>query len=196
MSREKLITFLQTRGIINAAQAVEIAGEFRSQTIARHEFLLREGQVSDAYFFLEHGLFRAFANDPAGNEVTTAFYPSGHTVLEVSSFFTRSPSQENIQALTDCAGWVINFAQLNALFHARPEFREFGRAVLVQGFAALKSRMLSMITTSAAERYEQMLKHSPEVLQYAPVKHIASYLGVTDTSLSRIRAGVKGPAQH
>jgi CRP-like cAMP-binding protein len=191
-SPEKMLRFLQSRGPINATQALEIAGQFRPKHLARHDFLLSEGQVCDDYFFLDHGLLRAFANDPTGNEVTTAFYPSGQTVLEVSSFFNRTPSQENIQALTDCAGWVISFTQLNALFHARPEFREFGRSVLVQGFAALKSRMLSMITASATERYAQLLTSSPEVLQHAPVKHIATYLGVTDTSLSRIRAGAKG----
>lgn len=193
---EKLLLFLQSRGYINAAQAREIAGQFSPKHLARHDFLLREGQVSDDYFFLDHGLLRAYANDPAGNEVTTAFYPSGQVVFEVSSFFTRTPSQENIQALTDCAGWVVPFAQLNALFHARAEFREFGRSVLVQGFAALKSRMLSMITASATERYEQLFRSSPEVLQHAPLKHIATYLGVTDTSLSRIRAGAKGSGRE
>ncbi|MBF9220708.1 Crp/Fnr family transcriptional regulator [Hymenobacter ruricola] len=193
-SPDKLVLFLQSRGLINTAQAVEIAAQFSPKAVARHEFLLREGRVSDEYFFLDYGLLRAFATDPDGNDVTTAFYPSGQVVFEVSSFFTRTPSQENLQALTDCTGWCITFAQLNALFHARPEFREFGRSVLVQGFAALKSRMLAMITASATERYEQLLKSSPEVLRHAPLKHIATYLGVTDTSLSRIRAGGKGPA--
>ncbi|MDO7849697.1 Crp/Fnr family transcriptional regulator [Hymenobacter sp. M29] len=191
MSQEKLTQFLQSRGIIGAVQAAEIASQFSPKALARHDFLLREGRVSDAYFFLDHGLLRAFACDPAGHDVTTAFYPAGQVVFEVSSFFTRAPSQENIQALTDCTGWFITFQQLNALFHARPEFREFGRSVLVHGFATLKSRMLAMITTSATERYEQLLKTAPEVLRHAPVKHVASYLGVTDTSLSRIRAGAK-----
>ncbi|MDO7852319.1 Crp/Fnr family transcriptional regulator [Hymenobacter convexus] len=191
MSSEKLTQFLQSRGIIGAAQAAEIAGQFSSKSLARHDFLLREGRVSDEYFFLDHGLLRAYACNPDGHDVTTAFYSSGQVVFEVSSFFTRVPSQENIQALTDCTGWFITFEQLNALFHARPEFREFGRSVLVQGFATLKSRMLAMITTSATERYEQLLKTTPEVLLHAPLKHVASYLGVTDTSLSRIRAGAK-----
>lgn len=191
MSREKLIMFLQRRGFIGATQAVEIAGQFKPKVLSRNDFLLRQGQVSDEYLFLDHGLLRAFANDPDGNDVTTAFYPSGQTVLEVSSFFMRTPSQENIQALTDCTGWFISFVELNALFHARPEFREFGRSVLVQGYAALKNRMLVMITASATERYAQLLESMPEVLLHAPVKYVASYLGVTDTSLSRIRAGAK-----
>lgn len=143
--------------------------------------------MSDSYLFLETGLLRAFAYDTAGNDVTTGFYGSGEIVLEVASFFHRTPSQEYFQALTACAGWQLSFAQLNALFHARPEFREFGRATLVQCFAAFKTRMLATITEPAATRYEHLVRASPELVQYAPLKHIASYLGITDTSLSRIR---------
>jgi CRP-like cAMP-binding protein len=96
-----------------------------------------------------------------------------------------------MQALTDCAGWFITFQELNNLFHSREEFREFGRSLLVKGYSGLKSRMLGMITESATERYERLLKESPEIMQHAPLKIIASYLGITDSSLSRIRAGVK-----
>lgn len=92
-----------------------------------------------------------------------------------------------MQAITDSEGWCITYEQLNMLFHALPEFREFGRKMLVDGFSSLKTRMLSMITDTADERYAKLLVTNPEILRHAPLKHIASYLGVTDTSLSRIR---------
>lgn len=109
----------------------------------------------------------------------------------MSSFFNRTPSQEYLQALTDCAGWCLTYQQVNGLFHGRPEFRQFGRSVLVRELAALKARMLSQIRETATERYESLVKVSPEILQHAPLRHLASYLGVTDSSLSRIRAGAK-----
>lgn len=130
---------------------------------------------------------RAFAHDVDGNEVTTNFYTSGQMIFEISSFFGRTRSKENIQALTDCEGWFITYAQLNYLFHALPEFREFGRSMLVKGFSGLKLRMLSTITETAEERYAALLKSNPEIFQHASLKTIASYLGITDTSLSRIR---------
>lgn len=111
-------------------------------------------------------------------------------VLEPASFLTRAPAQENIQALTDCAGWTLTFEQFNELFHARAEFREFGRALLVRGFASLKTRMLAHVTQTAAERYADLLRTSPELMQHVSVRHLASYLGITDTSLSRIRKGI------
>ena len=189
MSTEKLTRFLQSTGLVNAGQAEEVARIFIYKEFERNEYLLQAGRVSDDYLFLDSGLIRAFAYDTDGNDVTTGFYASGQVVLEVASFFNRTPSQEYIQALTDCRGWGITHQQMNALFHARPEFREFGRSVLVRGYAALKSRMLALITEPAAARYASLLRASPEILQHAPLKTVASYLGITDTSLSRIRKG-------
>jgi CRP-like cAMP-binding protein len=187
MKKEKLVLFLQRIALVTVGQAAAIADEFSYLALEKNDFLLQAGQVSDSYLFLDAGLLRAFAYDTAGHDVTTGFYGSGEVVLEVASFFQRTPSQEYFQALTACTGWRISFAQLNALFHARPEFREFGRAILVRGFAALKTRMLATITEPAAARYEHLVRASPELVQHAPLKHIASYLGITDTSLSRIR---------
>ena len=187
MTNEKLVLFLQSTALIAADEAAEIAHEFTPKLLHKQELLLHAGKVSDDYVFLNEGFLRAFAYDTSGNDITTGFYTSGQVVFEVASFFQRTPSQESIQALTDCAGWALSHAQLNALFHARPAFREFGRAVLVRGFAALKTRMLATITEPAAARYESLLRAAPEVVQHAPLKHIASYLGITDTSLSRLR---------
>jgi CRP-like cAMP-binding protein len=187
MNQDQLRAFLQSTGAISATQAADIAPAFRPRQLRRHELWLRAGKVSDEYLLLTSGFVRSFAHDPAGDEVTTGFYAGGQVVLEVSSFFMRTPSQENFQALTDCSGWSLTYAQLNGLFHARPEFREFGRGILVRGFATLKTRMLEMITTTAAARYEHLLATHPEIVQHAPLKDVASYLGVTDTSLSRLR---------
>lgn len=187
MSRENLIQSFQNTNLVKFATATEIAEQFNHKPVAKNGFLLTAGKICDEYLYLEKGYMRAFAHDINGDEVTTAFCSPGQVVFEVSSFFNRSRSKENIQALTDCEGWFITYKQLNDLFHSLPEFREFGRSILVKGFSDLKIRMLSMITETAEERYEQLLKSSPEVFRHAPLKNIASYLGVTDTSLSRIR---------
>jgi ribosomal protein L10 len=73
------------------------------------------------------------------------------------------------------------------LFHSIPEFREFGRAMLVKEFSMYKQRTLSLINQTAEERYKELISTGKEIFQYAQLKHIASYLGITDTSLSRIR---------
>ncbi len=190
MSTAHLSAFFHSSNLVSLPAAKEIAAKFEHKEIAKNHFLLREGKIADEYLLLEKGYMRAFAYDLAGTEITTDFYRPGQMVFEVASFFNRTRSKENIQALTDCEGWVITYKQLNDLFHSLPEFREFGRSVLVKGFADLKNRMLATITETAEERYATLLKTNPEIFQHAPLKYIATYLGITDTSLSRIRAAL------
>lgn len=187
MSSEKLTGFIHATNLVSLQKAQEISAQFTYKMIKKNEFFLREGRISDEYLFLENGFMRAFAHDIEGNDVTTNFCSGNQVVFEVFSFFNRTISKENIQALTDCEGHIISYKQLNTLFHELPEFREFGRHILVKEFSSLKMRMLSMITESAEERYERLMKTKPEILEYAPLKYIASFLGITDTSLSRIR---------
>jgi CRP-like cAMP-binding protein len=187
MQKEKLIQFFKNSPLISQPKAEEIASEFMPKILAKNDMYLREGQVSNEYLFLEAGFMRAYAFDVEGNDITTSFYSNNQVVFEVSSFFHRIPSKENIQAVTDCVGWSITYEQLNMLFHSIYEFREYGRSILVKGYASLKTRMLSMITETAEERYAALINSNPEIFQHAPLKHIASYLGITDTSLSRIR---------
>lgn len=190
MSKENLETFFHSTNLVSLTMAREIALKFEHKIILKNQFLLQEDKIADEYLFLEQGYMRAFAFDIEGNEITTNFYKPGQVVFEVASFFNRTRSKENIQALTDCEGWFITYKQLNDLFHALPEFREFGRAMLVKGFSEFKTRMLSTITETAEERYAALLKTNPEIFQHAPLKNIATYLGITDTSLSRIRAAM------
>jgi CRP-like cAMP-binding protein len=187
MSSQKLIQFLKSSNLVSQQTAGEIANTFSPKELKKNEFLFKEGIVCNEYFFLENGFIRAFAYDTEGNDVTTNFYPGNQVVFEVSSFFNRTISKENFQALVDCEGWYITYEQLNNLFHSMHEFRDFGRSILVRGFSSLKIRMLSMITETAEQRYDALLKTNPEIFQHAALKHIASYLGITDTSLSRIR---------
>ena len=187
MSNKQLIQFLQNSNLVSLNIAEEIANTFLYKEINKNDFLLKEGRVCDDYYFIDSGFMRAFAHDTEGNEVTTNFYTNNQVVFEVSSFFNRTASKENIQAIEDCSGWFITYEQLNNLFHSLPQFREFGRMVLVKGFTSLKTKMLSLITETAEQRYDALLKTNPEIFQHAALKHIASYLGITDTSLSRIR---------
>jgi len=187
---QKLINFFLSSNLVSPQKAEDIASHFKQRSLKKNEFLLKETHVCDEYFFLESGFMRSFAHDTEGNDITTNFYSSYQVVFEVSSFFHRIPTKENIQALTECEGWSITYNQLNALFHSMHEFRDFGRYILVRLLTALKSRTLSMITETAEQRYETLLKSNPEIFIHAPLKHIATYLGVTDSSLSRIRSQI------
>lgn len=187
MKNEPLLKFIQSNLPISDEILVNITDQFEERHFAKNDFFLKEGKVSNEYFFLAEGFMRAFTFDTDGNEITTYFYPKNRVVFEPASFFMRTISTENIQALSDCKGYSISFEKLNKLFHTVPEFREFGRAMLVKELVTLKQRTLAMINKTAEERYIALINSNKEIFQYAQLKQIASFLGVTDTSLSRIR---------
>jgi CRP-like cAMP-binding protein len=187
MDKKPLIDFIQNAIPASAEILAEIVLHFEERTFLKNDYFLKEGNISNDYLFLADGVMRAFTFDTDGNEVTTYFYTKNRVVFEASSFFMHTVSTENIQALTVCTGYSITFEKLNMLFHSIPEFREFGRAMLVREFVAFKQRTLAMINKSAEERYENLLHVEKEIFKYAQLKYIASYLGITDTSLSRIR---------
>jgi CRP-like cAMP-binding protein len=187
MSKHALIGFLRKSPLLTETGINTIVNEFRYLELTRGEMLLRAGDIANEYMFLEEGCIRSYLYDTEGTEITLNFYTKNDLVFEVSSFFQRIPSQENLEATTDCRGWALAYDQLNHLFHAMPEFREFGRSVLVKGFIDFKLRTLSMINKTAEQRYAWLIQSKPEIFQHAQLRHIASYLGVTDSSLSRIR---------
>jgi CRP-like cAMP-binding protein len=189
MDRQPLIQFIRNNiPHLTPQQATLelIASSFKPLTLEKGEYLFKQGKTGCYYILLE-GWLRAYTHTDKGDEVTTYFYPPNRVIFEAASFFGGNPATENIQAITACNGYVTTFPALNEMFHAWPEFREFGRTVLVKEFAAYKQWMLSLVNKSAEERYAGLVENNNDLFLHAQLKHIASWLGMTDTSLSRIR---------
>ena len=159
-------------------------------TFSKGEFLLRIGSRATEYSIIEKGLARAFVFDVAGNDITTDFFQEGDISIEVSSLFMGTPSLENIQALSDGTAWRIKFDAFQHLFQSVDGISEWGRAWFSGQLFRAKRRAIDMITKSATDRYLSRAETKPHIIQKAQVKQIASYLGITDTSLSRIRKGI------
>jgi CRP-like cAMP-binding protein len=189
MDKQRLIQFIKNniRHVSPEPGSLEqIASRFEALDLEKGEYLVRQGKIG-CYYILLDGWLRAYTYTDKGDEVTTYFYPPNRVIFEAASFFGCNPATENIQAISACKGYRTNFQTLNEMFHAWPEFREFGRTVLVREFAAYKQRMLSMINKPAEERYADLIENNKDLFLHAQLKHIASWLGMTDTSLSRIR---------
>lgn len=164
-----------------------IIPKFKQISFAKNDYLLKEGDTEYLYWFVESGFVRSYVIDTEGNDISTNFYTIGDIVIDWTSFFLRSPTRENIQALTDCVCWQLDFETFQLLFHSIQSFREQGRTTLVSSYFSLKTKSVSMIADQAKERYIRLLKERPLIIQNISLKHIATYLGITDTSLSRIR---------
>ncbi|HXS38449.1 MAG TPA: Crp/Fnr family transcriptional regulator [Flavipsychrobacter sp.] len=187
MSKTNLVRFIQNIFPISDSKAKQIADKYVQKSIPKNDFILTEGHICSASHVIESGFLRGFIYDVDGNDVTISFYSKDTSAYDIFSFFKQVRSTENIQALTDCETWYMSYETMQESFHAIPEFREFGRLNLINNYGALKERMLSMIQETAEQRYVNLINSNPEILQIAPLKNIASYLGITDSSLSRIR---------
>lgn len=177
------------------AERQQVFEQHEKVFFAKGELLLKEGRRPNEYYILESGLIRAFVHDYVGNDITTNFSTEGEVVVEVASLFQRTASRENIEALTDCVCWEISFDRFQALFHSIKSFSEWGRAWMSGKLFEFKQRSVEMITDRAKDRYLRLMEEKPSVFRNAPLKTIATYLGITDSSLSRIRKEVAEKAK-
>lgn len=173
--------------LLTAEDLEKIFGAHKKQTFSKGDFLLKKGEIANAYFCLENGLIRSYVYDYNGNDITTGFIGKNEIAIDVVSLFNRIPTVEYFQALTDGEYYAIDLETFQDLYHSIKGLNEWGRAWMSESLFQLKQRTISMITDSASERYIKLQNDHPQILQQSPLKFIASYLGITDTSLSRIR---------
>lgn len=185
--KNELLSFAYQHPLLSLDDLEQIFSLHRKLHLEKGEFVLKEGEIANGYMILETGLIRSYVDDYKGNDITTDFFSKGDVVIEVLSLFQRVESQENIQALTDCVAWEIDFEDFQNLYHSLPGFSEWGRLWMTGRLFHLKQKSLEMVTVSAKERYLNLIKEKPQVVLKSPLKYIATYLGITDTSLSRIR---------
>ena len=187
MNKEKLIKYFQSVLPMSPDAALRLCEKFQYQEVEKGEYLLKENKICNETRLLETGFVRSFTLNTEGVEVTTAIYNAPCMINSLQSFFKRQPCRENLQTITDCKIWSMTYENVQTQFHSIPEFREWGRMMLINGNALLQDRMFGMIQLTAEQRYAQLMQTNPEIFQNVPLKMIASYLGVTDSSLSRIR---------
>jgi CRP-like cAMP-binding protein len=187
MPKEALIHYIRTVLPMSLEKAKQISTYFHSKQFLKNEYILSEGTICSESHFIEEGFLRAYLLDADGNEITTHFYSKNGFATDFLSFFKCKPAAGNVQALCDCKAWGINYEDLQICFHTIPEFREFGRMMLINSYSQLQDRMLGLLKLTAEQRYEKLLHLHPEIFQNASLKNISTYIGVTDTSLSRIR---------
>lgn len=156
-------------------------------SIPKHSLLIEEGKIISKSFFLESGYVHSFVLDQDGVEVTTNIYEAPCFVNDFTSFFKQIPSTQSFRALTDCQCLTLSIELVEHKFHLIPAYREFGRMLVLDHYDKLDERMLGMIKDKAETRYLKLLSKHPDLFQNVSLKIIASYLGITDTSLSRIR---------
>lgn len=155
--------------------------------LRKRQYLLQEGEVCKYVAFVSKGMLRAYLVDSKNNEHIIQFAPEGWFISDLSSFITEDQSNLNIDALEDSELILISKAAHVYLETAVPEFFKFNYTQYRGAYLSLQKRLTDMFTLSTEEKYTKLLSIYPDIMQRVPQHMIASYLGLTPETLSRVR---------
>jgi cAMP-binding proteins - catabolite gene activator and regulatory subunit of cAMP-dependent protein kinases len=154
---------------------------------SKGDLLLEQGKICRYLYFLEKGFARGFYYHD-GKDITSWFAFENDIVTSMYSFIRQRPGIENIEILETSQLYCISYVHLQRLYKEYPEFNLIGRLITEKYYIQLESRLFSLQYLPAKERYKKLLEEKPQLLQRASLGHIASYLGISQETLSRIRA--------
>jgi CRP-like cAMP-binding protein len=148
--------------------------------------LLNAGQVSNEVYYLIKGCIRLYC-EKDGEELSTYFFTENMFAGSYDSFLSRKPSKVAIETLEECEVLILTHDSQENLYTVFPKMNEFIRKAIEQRFVLLHDLFISYLLNSPEERYLMLQKDRPDLLQRIPQHQIASFLGITPVSLSRIR---------
>lgn len=165
----------------------EFSALFTQKALKKGEFFIRENEMARQIGFLTQGVIRAFYRTPEGTEYNKHFFVPLSFTGGYSSLVTQRSNLINLQALTPCHLFVASYSRITALFDHHPDLERFARKLAEQYFVHKEKREVDIVLLEADKRYIQFQREYPGLEQLIPQYHIASYLGITPTQLSRIR---------
>ncbi len=159
---------------------------FKRQEIKTKTTLLQEGKISKTIFFIEKGCLRSWFNNN-GKDVTFQFFFEGQVVSSIESFMSGQPSMFTIESIEPCIIHSISKNDFEKIVKTSPIHKQQLDEIIFQRLIFYQKLFLSQIKDNPEKRYKELLSEHPEIIQRVPQHYIASFLGITSVSLSRIR---------
>jgi CRP-like cAMP-binding protein len=160
---------------------------FLPKKLRKKHYLLQEGDVCKYTSFVENGLLRSYTIDEKGNEHILQFAEEGWWIADLYSFLTGEPSLFHMEALEDTELLLITRPSWELLLEKIPSFERYFRILIQNNLIATQRRLMGTLSETAEEKYIKFMKTYPDCMQRVPQHMIASYLGITPETLSRIR---------
>lgn len=161
---------------------------FQPQRVKRREFLLRNGEICRYCYFVAKGCIQNFVYDKEGNITTRDFIFENNWVTEIQSFSTQQPAMENLRAVEPADVLAIDFASFQKLVATIPQFERVYRQIMERSYANSVYRINTFISMDALERLKWTMEHQPRLLTRLSNRMVASYLGISPETLSRLKA--------
>lgn len=180
-------TYLTQNAKLSEEQFFEIAGSLKRKNIRKGDFLLKQGEVCHHSFFVEKGLLRSYNLDQNGKEHIIQFAPQGWIITDRSSSFFNEASLLFIDAVEETEVLFLDGDFFENLSCSSAEFAKSNTQALHNHIRNLQNRVSMLLGATAEERYLQFIKMYPDILLRVPQWMVASYLGITPESLSRVR---------
>ena len=158
--------------------------------LPKGKILLHAGKVERNLYFLKRGIVRAYA-DKVNGPVTFWFGKEGDVLVSMKSYIANGKGYENIELLEDCELYAIPAKKLKELYQVDINLANWGRKLIEHEFLKTEQRLISMQFKTAQERYDELINTQPELFKRVQLGYIASYLGMSQVSLSRIRAELR-----
>ncbi len=192
----KLRRHIEKRVPLTDAEFKRCLGFFTPRTLKRRQFLLHEGEVGRFLAYVIKGCFREYTIDHKGEEHILQFAIDDWWISDLESFLSGSASKVNIDAVHETEALILEKSARDSLLEAVPKMERFFRLLLEANYVASRHRINEALTASAEERYLTFLKTYPALVEQVPLNQIASYLGITPQSLSRIRKDLSLKPNH
>ena len=183
----KLLYYIHKWTKISKDDESLILSAFDTITVKKKKDILVSGQTCNYLYFITKGCLRSFYVDPKGVEHIYQIRMDNNWISDLESFFSQKPSKYNIEALEDSELLRISFERMEQLYVEIPALERYFRILFQKAYINALHRLNATMWESALDRYNDMLKEHPDMFQRVPLIYIASYLGITPESLSRIR---------
>lgn len=184
---DKIVQNVQQKIPLTPDQITGFTARLKPKKLRRHQFLLEAGDTSDYLAFVHKGLLRSFMTDDRGAEHVMQFALEDFWMADLYSFITQGPAQLAIEALEESEVLLLSHQHLDELYQEAPPFERFFRLLMQNGYVAAQQRVMAAISASAVEQYQDLIRRYPTLEQRVAQYQIASFLGITPESLSRIK---------